>query len=169
MARERTRAQTYQLSFALNGAPWSGNVPAELTLLDLLRERCGLTGTKRSCESQVCGACTVLVDGQAVSSCSYLAVEVSGRSVLTIEGLEEQGRLDPLQMAFLRHEGFQCGFCTSGMLMTCKALLLENPTPTREEVVRYLRGNICRCGAYLEILDAVLEAAAMGAAEHQGG
>ena len=147
-----------EIAITINGSPWSGPVRTEETLLEFLRERLELTGTKRSCESEVCGACTVLVDGRAVSSCTYLTFEAGGRSVLTIEGLEQDGRLDALQVAFLRHEGFQCGFCTSGMIMTAKALLLENPSPTRADVANYLRGNICRCGAYLGILDAVLEA-----------
>lgn len=151
-------SQMLDVSVTINGAPWSGSIPAELMLLDFLREHRGLTGTKRSCESEVCGACTVLVDGQAVSSCTFLAIEAAGRVVLTIEGLERDGHVDPLQAAFMRHEGFQCGFCTSGMIMSCKALLIENPAPTRQDVADYLRGNICRCGAYIEILAAVLEA-----------
>jgi aerobic-type carbon monoxide dehydrogenase small subunit (CoxS/CutS family) len=162
------RSQMFDTSLMLNGTPWNGSVPAETVLLDLLRERCGLTGTKRSCESEVCGACTVLVDGRAVSSCTYLAAEAAGRSVLTIEGLEQEGRLDPLQEAFLRHEGFQCGFCTSGMIMCSKALLLENPAPSRQEIADYLRGNICRCGAYVEIVGAVLEAAALQSVKGEG-
>jgi len=135
-------------------------VRTEETLLELLREQIRLTGTKRSCESQVCGACTVLVDGDAISSCTYLAFEASGKRVTTIEGLADGEQLDPLQEAFIRHGAAQCGFCTSGMLMTCKALLAENPNPTREEIGSYLNGNICRCGAYLGILAAIQETAA---------
>jgi carbon-monoxide dehydrogenase small subunit len=148
------------ISFQLNGQPWSGEVRTEETLLELLREQIRLTGTKRSCESQVCGACTVLVDGDAISSCTYLAFEASGKRVTTIEGLADGEQLDPLQEAFIRHGAAQCGFCTSGMLMTCKALLAENPNPTREEIGSYLNGNICRCGAYLGILAAIQETAA---------
>src|SRR5712692_5692409 len=147
------------LEMTVNGGAWSGRVRTEETLLELLRDQLRLTGTKRSCESEVCGACTVLVDDQAVSSCTYLAFEAGGRRVLTIEGLERDGRLDEVQEQFLRHEGFQCGFCTSGMIMAAKALLMENPSPTRQEVASYLRGNICRCGAYMGILNAVLDAA----------
>jgi aerobic carbon-monoxide dehydrogenase small subunit len=153
-------SQIIEIALTINGRTWSGAVRAEETLLEFLRDDLKLTGTKRSCESEVCGACTVLVDGRPVSSCSYLAFEIVGRDVLSIEGLEGDDRLDPLQEAFLRHEGYQCGFCTSGMIMSAKALLLENPSPSREEVANYLRGNICRCGAYLGILGAVLDAAA---------
>jgi len=162
-------SESVDISLTLNGAPWSGSVPVELALLDFLRERCGLTGTKRSCESEVCGACTVLIDGRAVSSCTYLTVEAADRDVLTIEGLVQNGRLDALQEAFLQNEGFQCGFCTSGMIMCAKALLLENAAPSRQEIAEYLRGNICRCGAYLEIVSAVLEAAAVQPAASGGG
>ena len=152
-------SELIEIELTVNGAPWQGHVQAEETLLEFVRERLDLTGTKRSCESEVCGACTVLVDGQAISSCTYLAFEAAGKRVITIEGLEQDGRLDPLQEAFLRYEGFQCGFCTPGMIMAAKALLLENPHPTRDEVAHYLRGNICRCGAYMGIAAAVLEAA----------
>ena len=166
--RGMPRSQMLDLTATINGEVWSGPVPAELTLLDFLREQRGLTGTKRSCESEVCGACTVLVDERAVSSCTYLAIEAADRRVLTIEGLERNGRLDPLQEAFMLHEGFQCGFCTSGMIVCSKALLLENQSPTRQDVADYLRGNICRCGAYLEILAAVLEAAEMQPVSREG-
>jgi carbon-monoxide dehydrogenase small subunit len=148
-----------QLELTLNHAAWSGDVGEEQTLLEVLRDSIRLTGTKRSCESQVCGACTVLVDGCAVSSCTYLALECAGKGVVTIEGLENDGRLDVVQQRFREHEGFQCGFCTSGMIMMAKALLLENPSPSRDDVRQYLRGNICRCGAYTGILNAVLVAA----------
>jgi len=151
-----------ELACTVNGKPWAGSVPSEETLLDTLRYRLGLTGTKRSCESEVCGACSVLVDGAAVSSCTFLAFEAAGRSVLTIEGLEQAGRLDPLQEAFMRNEGFQCGYCTPGMIMMAKALLLENPHPSKQEIAAYLRGNICRCGAYTGIEAAIIEAAEAG-------
>ena len=162
MAEAVQTPQVIGVSFQVNGKPWSGEVRAEETLLELLREQMRLTGTKRSCESQVCGACTVLVDGDAISSCTYLAFEASGKSVTTIEGLADGEQLDPLQEAFIRHGAAQCGFCTSGMLMSSKALLAENPNPTREEIGRYLNGNICRCGAYLGILAAIQETAAQG-------
>jgi aerobic-type carbon monoxide dehydrogenase small subunit (CoxS/CutS family) len=150
---------TFQLSLTVNGRVWSGEVPIEETLLELLRNRLRLTGTKRSCESEVCGACTVLVDNRAVSSCNYLAFEAHERSVLTIEGVEQNDKLDPLQEAFIRNIGAQCGYCTPGQIMAAKALLNENPHPTREQIAEWLSGNICRCGAYGAIAQSILEAA----------
>jgi carbon-monoxide dehydrogenase small subunit len=128
-------------------------------LLDVLRDVLDLKGAKRSCDTQVCGACTVLVDGLAVSACTYLAVETDERSVLTVEGLADGESLDPLQRAFLDAGAVQCGFCTSGMLLTARALLRENPAPTREDVLHYLRGSLCRCTGYRKIVEAVLAAA----------
>jgi aerobic-type carbon monoxide dehydrogenase small subunit (CoxS/CutS family) len=150
---------TFNLSLSVNGQPWSGEVPIEETLLELIRNRLRLTGTKRSCESEVCGACTVLVDGKAVSSCSYLAFEAQGKSVLTIEGVADGDKLDPLQEAFIRNIGAQCGYCTPGQIMAAKALLIENPHPTREQIAEWLSGNICRCGAYGAIAQSILEGA----------
>ena len=150
---------TFNLSLAVNGKPWSGEVPISETLLDLLRNRLRLTGTKRSCESEVCGACTVLVDNQAVSSCNYLAFEAHEKSVLTIEGVAHGDKLDPLQEAFIRNIGAQCGYCTPGQIMAAKALLIENPHPTHEQIAEWLSGNICRCGAYGAIAQSILEAA----------
>ncbi|MDP6559518.1 MAG: (2Fe-2S)-binding protein [Candidatus Binatia bacterium] len=151
--------QNFELSTTVNGRPWSGQIPVEETLMDFLRGRLNLTGTKRSCESEVCGACTVLVDNKATSSCNFLAFEIHGKSVLTIEGLEADSKLDPLQEAFIRNLGLQCGYCTPGQIMAAKALLLENPNPSREEVVSWLTGNICRCGAYVGIEKSILEVA----------
>ena len=145
------------ISLSVNGAAWEGEIPVEETLLDFLRQRLGLTGAKRSCESEVCGACTVMVDGLPVSSCSYLAFEAAGKSVTTVEGLAHGDELDPLQQGFIRHLGAQCGYCTAGQLMAAKALLLDNPSPDREQIAEWLRGNICRCGAYVGIEKAVLE------------
>jgi carbon-monoxide dehydrogenase small subunit len=150
--------QTVDLAFTLNGRPWRGTVPVEEVLLDLLRERAGLTGAKRSCESEVCGACTVLVDGQPISSCSYLAFEAQGKAVTTVEGLAVDGQLDPLQEAFVRNVGAQCGYCTAGQLMLARALLVEHPAPTREEIAHWMT-NICRCGAYPAIAASIMEAA----------
>jgi aerobic-type carbon monoxide dehydrogenase small subunit (CoxS/CutS family) len=150
---------TFQLSLTVNGKPWSGEVPIEETLLELLRSRLRLTGTKRSCESEVCGACTVLVDRRPVSSCNYLAFEAHERSVLTIEGVAQNDKLDPIQEAFIRNIGAQCGYCTPGQIMAAKALLIENPNPTREQIAEWLSGNICRCGAYGAIAQSILEAA----------
>lgn len=147
--------QMIDISLQVNGEAWSGEVRAEETLLEFLREQLRLTGTKRSCESQVCGACTVLVDGKAISSCTYLTFEANGKGVTTIEGLASGDQLAPIQEAFIRRGAAQCGFCTSGMLISITALLKENPKPTREEIGRYLNGNICRCGAYVQILEAI--------------
>src|SRR4030095_12351392 len=122
------------VSLQINGQPWQGEVRAEETLLELVRERLRLNGTKRSCESQVCGACTVLVDGEPISACTFLAFEASGKSVTTIEGLGREGHLDPLQEAFIRRGAAQCGFCTSGMLLTCKALLEAYPKVTTAQM-----------------------------------
>lgn len=149
----------FELSLTVNGKPWSGDVRIEETLLELLRDRFRLTGTKRSCESEVCGACTVLVDGQPVSACSYLAFEAHGKTVLTIEGVARGEELDPLQEAFIRNIGAQCGYCTPGQIMAAKALLMNNPNPTREQVAEWLSGNLCRCGAYGAIAQSILEAA----------
>ena len=149
----------FSLSCTVNGRPWEGEVRVEETLLELLRVRLRLTGTKRSCESEVCGACTVLVDNRPFSSCNYLAFEAQGKSVLTIEGLANGEQLDPLQEAFVRNIGAQCGYCTPGQIMAAKGLLSENPAPTREEIAEWLSGNICRCGAYGAIAKSILEAA----------
>jgi aerobic-type carbon monoxide dehydrogenase small subunit (CoxS/CutS family) len=159
MQNELQSSQTFALSLTINGRSWSGEVPVEETLLEFLRGRLGLTGTKRSCESQVCGVCTVLVDQRPVSACSYLAFEARGKAVLTIEGLADGERLDPLQAAFIRNLGAQCGFCTPGQIMAAKALLLENPRPSRDDIAHWLRGNICRCGCYPGIAAAIIEAA----------
>lgn len=150
---------TFNLSLAVNGTPWSGEIPIEETLLEFLRNRMHLTGTKRSCESEVCGACTVLVDDRPVSSCNYLAFEADGKSVRTIEGIASGEQLDALQEAFIRNIGAQCGYCTPGQIMAAKALLMENPDPTREQIAEWLSGNICRCGAYGAIAQSILEAA----------
>jgi aerobic-type carbon monoxide dehydrogenase small subunit (CoxS/CutS family) len=150
---------SFDLSLTVNGQSWSGNVRIEETLLELLRNRLRLTGTKRSCESEVCGACTVLVDNRPVSSCNYLAFEAHDKAVLTIEGVARGEQLDPLQEAFIRNIGAQCGYCTPGQIMAAKALLMDNPNPTREQIAEWLSGNICRCGAYGAIAESILEAA----------
>ena len=154
-----TPQSSFKLALEINGRPWSGEVPVEETLLEFLRERLRLTGTKRACESKVCGACTVLVNHCPVSSCSYLAFEAHEKSVVTIEGLAQGDRLDPLQEAFIRNVGAQCGYCTPGQIMAARALLLENPAPTREEIAEWLSGNICRCGAYPAIALSISEVA----------
>ncbi len=148
------------LAFELNGKPAKLEIEPRETLAEVLRGRCRLTGVKLSCEAQVCGSCTVLVDGLPVSACTYLAYEVRGRRVTTIEGLaDSSGRLHPLQQAFLDHFAFQCGFCTPGMILAAKALLDENPAATDAEVIEYMSGNLCRCTGYLPILKAIRQAA----------
>ncbi|HZT07751.1 MAG TPA: (2Fe-2S)-binding protein [Chloroflexota bacterium] len=152
--------ETARVNVTVNGVPWSGDVPVEEVLLDFLRDRVGLTGTKRGCESEVCGACTVLVDGGVVSACNFLAFEVDGRSVTTVEGLARGGELHPLQKAFIRNVAAQCGYCTPGQLMAAAALLSANPSPTYDEIAHWLIGNICRCGCYPAIATSIQEAAA---------
>jgi aerobic-type carbon monoxide dehydrogenase small subunit (CoxS/CutS family) len=149
---------TVEVALDVNGTSRSLTIEPRETLADVLRERLALTGTKVSCDAQVCGACTVLVDGLAVSACTYLAVDAAGRAVRTVEGLAAEGELAPIQQAFIDHAGFQCGFCTPGMLMAATALLEEDPTPTREAVIHGMEGNLCRCTGYAHIIDAVLAA-----------
>ncbi len=156
-------AQMLPLSVEVNGKSWQGLVPGHETLLEFIRVRLGLTGTKRSCESQVCGACTVLLDDQPISSCNFLAFEANNKTLRTIEGLAKDGELDPLQEAFMRNIGAQCGFCTPGQIMAAKGLLIANPAPSRDQIVEWLSGNICRCGAYPAIVASIQEAAARGA------
>lgn len=147
------------LRCTVNGRPITLDVRPEALLLDVLRDRLQLKGARRSCDIQVCGACTVLVDGAPVSACTYLAIEVDGRDVTTVEGLADGDRLHPLQEAFIDHGAVQCGFCTAGMLLTAKALLAEDPSPTPQRVAEYLRGSLCRCTGYRKILDAILACA----------
>ena len=154
------------LQFVLNGKPWQVDCEPQETLAELLRERLNLTGTKVSCEVQVCGACTVLVNGLPVSACTQLAYEVRGKNVLTIEGLEKaDGTLHPIQQAFIDEFAFQCGFCTPGMIMAAKALLDENPKPNEDEIIHHMDGNICRCTGYVPIVKAIQRAASAMAKE----
>lgn len=156
----RAEGQTIPLSFTVNGRLQEIEVEPNELLLDVVRDRLGLTGAKRSCDVQVCGACTLLVDGRPVSACTTLAFEVRGRSVMTIEGLaDDDGKLHPLQEAFIEHGGFQCGFCTPGMLLASKALLDENPNPTEEELKHFMHGNLCRCTGYKKIIESIMAAA----------
>lgn len=147
------------VSFQLNGAPTEVTVEPRMALVDLLRDVLNLKGAKRSCDMQVCGACTVLVDGQPVSSCTVPAFEVRGKSVLTIEGLVADERMSGLTDAFIDNAALQCGFCTPGMVLAAKALLDTVPDPSEAEIKDYLRGNLCRCTGYKKIVEAVREAA----------
>ncbi|MGE5817341.1 MAG: (2Fe-2S)-binding protein [Deltaproteobacteria bacterium] len=144
---------------AVNGQEHAALVKANTTLLDLLREEFDYTGTKKGCELGDCGACTVLMDGRSVNSCLVLAVEADGHSITTIEGLEKDGKLDPLQEEFINHTAVQCGYCTPGMILSGKALLARNPHPTEREVREAIGGNICRCTGYVRIVKAILAAA----------
>jgi aerobic-type carbon monoxide dehydrogenase small subunit (CoxS/CutS family) len=143
------------ISVKVNGLERHAEVEARTTLLDLVREQFGLTGAKLGCDMQVCGACTLLVDHKPVSGCSVLAVDVDGAEILTLEGLSKKDALDPLQEAFMEFGALQCGYCTSGFILTAKALLEECPQPSDEQIRDYLAGNFCRCGCYQEIMQAI--------------
>jgi carbon-monoxide dehydrogenase small subunit len=163
----------HKITVWVNGGKEYLDVPSNMTLLQMLREKLALTGTKNGCNAGECGACTVLVDGEPVNSCMMLAVEVDGREVITVEGLAQDERLSPLQEAFAEHNAVQCGFCTPGVLISAHALLERNPHPTDEEIREALVGNLCRCTGYLRIIDAVqaaaIGAAAIGMAGEKGG
>lgn len=141
--------------FYINGQDYELEVESNRLLVDLLREDLGLTGTKINCGIGVCGACTVLVDGQAVNSCLMLAVDAAGKQITTIEGLAQGGQLHPLQEAFVNHGAIQCGFCTPGMILSAKALLDENSTAGEPEIRRTIAGNLCRCTGYVKIVEAI--------------
>ena len=147
-------------SLLVNGAEHRIDVPPDESLLSVLRNRLDLTGTKYGCGEGQCGACTVLVEGKPVRSCRMSVSSAAGQKITTIEGLERDGRLHPLQEAFLRAEAFQCGYCTSGMILSSLALLEANPHPSDAQIVRYMDGNICRCGTYSRIIAAIQDAAA---------
>lgn len=150
------------LELKVNGELYTIQAEAHLTLLEVLRERLWLTGAKRGCDNEgACGACTVLLDGKPVYACLVLAIETQGRDILTIEGLATNGKLHPIQDAFVKHGAIQCGFCTPGIILSAKALLDRNPKPTKEEIKRAIAGNLCRCTGYVKIIEAI-EAAAEG-------
>jgi carbon-monoxide dehydrogenase small subunit len=149
-----------KISLTINGKQYADEVEPRLLLIHYLREIAGLTGPHIGCETSICGACTVMLDGRAVKSCSMFAVQADGREVLTIEGLAANGALDPLQEAFWNEHALQCGFCTPGMIMAGKQLLADNPSPTEPEIRNGLRGNLCRCTGYQHIVNAVKAAAA---------
>jgi len=144
-----------KISFVINGKKKEMAISPNTTLLELLRDHLGLTGTKNGCEAGECGACTVLLDGRPVYACLVLAPKVDGKEIITIEGIGEEGKLHPLQEAFLTHGAVQCGFCTPGMIVAAKALLDENLYPSREEIEDAISGNLCRCTGYLQIVEAI--------------
>ncbi len=144
-----------ELKFKVNGQPYNLFVKPNNLLSEVLRNDLGLTGTKRGCNSSSCGACTVMLNGMSVKSCSVLALQANGAELVTVEGLAKGNKLSPLQRAFLDHGSYQCGFCTPGMLMSSTALLTENPKPTKEEIKEGIDGNICRCTGYNSIIRAV--------------
>jgi xanthine dehydrogenase YagT iron-sulfur-binding subunit len=159
-ARDHTFKIEVTTNFRVNGGSVSAIHPADRTLLTLLREDHGLTGTKKGCDQGACGACTVLLDGRRVLSCLTLAAQCDGREITTIEGLASDGRLHPVQEAFVRHDAFQCGYCTSGQIMSTIALLSEGRFGSDAEVREFMSGNLCRCGAYPNIVAAIREVAA---------
>ena len=148
-----------KIALTVNGKAHRLDVSPDTTLLMVLREELRLIGAKRACDGGECGACTVLLDGDAMTSCTILAVAARDRQIVTVEGLARDGNLHPLQRAFIDRGALQCGFCAGGMLTAAKALLDRNPTPSRDQVKRALAGNLCRCAGYQEIIDAVLDAA----------
>ena len=149
----------HSINLSVNGIGHEVDVEPYRTLLDVLREDLGLTGTKRGCDHGDCGACTVLLDGRAVNSCLVLALDARGRDILTIEGMAIEGELHPLQRAFIEHGALQCGYCTGGNILSARALLEENPDPSEPEVREALAGNLCRCTGYDKIVEAVLAVA----------
>ncbi|MEE8472939.1 MAG: (2Fe-2S)-binding protein [Dehalococcoidia bacterium] len=146
------------IELKVNGEHYEVAVEPQRTLLEVLREKLGLTGTKKACDEGQCGSCTVLMDGKPVSSCLVLALEAQGKDILTIEGLSNGGQLHPLQQAFVDLGAIQCGYCTPGMILAGKALLDENPSPTEDEVRGAISGNLCRCTGYAKIVEAILSA-----------
>jgi len=161
----KSKSLSRVVSICVNGEWHEVAVKPRNMLVEVIRDMIGLTGTKASCESGTCGACTVLLDGHPVLACITLAVECDGRQVQTVEGLAEGDRLSPIQQAFLDQSALQCGFCTSGMLMSATALLRDNPKPTRQDINKALEGNLCRCTGYNAIVDAVLQASGQGGVE----
>lgn len=155
----------YKVSFFVNDEPVELYVPANMTLLYVLRDMLDLTGAKDGCSAGECGACTVIVDGKPVNACLILAPELDGKHITTVEGLSVNGKLSPLQEAFIEHAALQCGYCTPGFLMTAAALLNENPHPTREQITKGISGNLCRCTGYKSIVEAIEDVAS----HYEGG
>ena len=155
------------LEFTVNGTARALDIDPETRLIDVLRDRLDLTGTKEGCGEGECGACTVLMDGIAVNACMVLGLQARGKAVVTIEGLAVEGRLDPLQQAFIDGGAIQCGYCSPGMLMSAKALLLRNPHPSEPDIRLAIAGNLCRCTGYTKIVEAVLAVARAGGDGHE--
>lgn len=155
MSRERNVIPITRVEMVINGSAVSVDVEPRDMLIDVLRDKLHLKGTKRSCDVQVCGACTVLMDGMPTSSCTTLCADAHERSVTTIEGLAQGKVLDPIQRAFIAHGALQCGFCTPGMILAVKSMLAADPFPSDEAMRHYLRGNICRCTGYVKIIEAI--------------
>jgi len=153
------------IQFMLNGKPCRIDVEPRKRLVDVLRDDLNLTGTKEGCGEGECGSCTVILDGAAVNSCLVLACQVRGKEIITVEGLAQNGELDPLQKSFLEHGAVQCGYCTPGMLMSAKALLMKNPHPTEKEIKEAIAGNLCRCTGYNKIIAAIKNVAEDGGNE----
>jgi len=151
------------MEFSVNGKPYKASLEPRVTLLDALRDSLDITGAKRVCDKGECGACTVLLDDKTVYSCSMLAIEAQGKKITTVESLMEEGKLHPVQQAFVDNDGSQCGFCTPGFVVACKALLDKHPDPSAEDIRRGLSGNYCRCGTYDGIRAAVAQVARKGA------
>jgi carbon-monoxide dehydrogenase small subunit len=151
---------THTIRMRVNGKDYTVDVPSQRLLIDCLRYDLGLTGTKEGCSVGVCGACTVVMDGQLISSCLTLAVLADGKEVTTVEGLAHEGKLHPVQQSFIDYGGFQCGICTPGMVVAAKALLDANPTPTDDDIKDWMMGNLCRCTGYYKIIESIRGAAA---------
>jgi aerobic carbon-monoxide dehydrogenase small subunit len=150
---------THTIRMRVNGKDYTADVPSQRLLIDCLRYDLGLTGTKEGCSVGVCGACTVLMDGVLVSSCLTLAMTADGKEIITVEGLAREGKLHPVQQAFIDYGGFQCGICTPGMVVAAKALLDENPHPTDDEIKDWMMGNLCRCTGYYKTIESIRGAA----------
>lgn len=162
--------RTYKVSFQVNGTSRTVEVDPRDSLLDILRDSLNITGPKKGCDETVCGACAILVNGKAICSCTMLAVEAQGKKIVTVEGLSSQDQLSPIQDAFWKHDSLQCGFCTSGQLISSKSFLdeLDGRVPSEEEIKEALSGNICRCGAYNKIVEAVAEVASTQSKRNEG-
>ena len=161
-----TQDALHPLQLKINGENYQLNIPANRTLVDVLRHDIGLTGTKETCSVGVCGACTVLVNGEMIASCITLAVTVFNAEITTIEGLDKNGPLHPLQESFINNGGFQCGACTSGQILAAKSLLDQNPRPSETEIKEWMMGNLCRCTGYYQIIESVVNAIASDKPQH---